>query len=241
MRDQRFGNNKIAAVLGEAALYDRFNIQATVSHVSDIDSHECDGNMMAVRTAVVHDKTGFATITVLSQLSKEIVDGKSYQFTNVNVGPYKKERVMKTTEMAKITSIEDLDVNIYEHDVTQNTDTFHGKFTSVQLGGLSIVYQCPKCYSKVDIEDEMAICDNCSTVIADDHCSRKCEVECTVMNTDTKVKHNVVVPHNILKEDVPVSLEEKITFVKLLLKRTCTTCNSYSVAYYKVTLPSKRL
>ena len=102
----------IATVLGEAALHDRFNIQATVSHVSDIDNHERDGNMMAVRTAVVHNRAGFATMTVLSQLTKEIVDGKSYQFTNVNVGRYKKERVLKTTEMTKITSIEDLDVHI---------------------------------------------------------------------------------------------------------------------------------
>ena len=54
----------IPPVLGEATLYDRFNIQAAVSHVSDIDNHERDGNMVTIRTAVVHDKTGFATITV---------------------------------------------------------------------------------------------------------------------------------------------------------------------------------
>ena len=48
----------IATVLGEAALYDRFNIQAAVSYVSDVNIHERDGNMMAVRAAVVHDKTG---------------------------------------------------------------------------------------------------------------------------------------------------------------------------------------
>ena len=103
----------IATVLGEAALYDRFNIQATVSHVSDIDNHERDRNMMAVRAVVVQDKTGLATMTVFSQLTKEIADGKSYQFTDVNEDPYKKERVLKTTEMTKITSIEDLDVHIY--------------------------------------------------------------------------------------------------------------------------------
>ena len=42
------------------------------------------------------------------------------------------------------------------------------------------------------------------------------------MNTDTKVKYNIVVPHNILKEVVPASLEEKVTFVKLILKGTYT-------------------
>ena len=74
----------------------------------------------------------------------------------------------------------------------------------------------------MDIKDEMAICDHCPKVSAEDQCSRKCEVGCTVINTDLKVKYNVVVDHNILKEVVPVSLEEKIMFVKLLLKGTYT-------------------
>ena len=128
----------IATVLGEAALYLIFK-QLLV--MSDIDNHEHDENIMAVRTAVVHEKTCFATVTVFSQLTKEIADGKSYQFSNVNEDRYKKERVLKTTETTKITSIEDLDVHIYEHDVAPNTVSFDGKFTSVQLGGLTIVYQ----------------------------------------------------------------------------------------------------
>ena len=57
-------------------------------------------------------------MTVFSQLTKEIADGKCYQFTNVNMGRYKKERVLNTTEMTKITSIEDLDVTVYENNVT---------------------------------------------------------------------------------------------------------------------------
>ena len=44
--------------------------------------------------------------------------------TDVKVGHYKRERVFKTTEMRKITSIEDLDLNIYEQDVSSNTVTF---------------------------------------------------------------------------------------------------------------------
>ena len=64
--DQRFENNKYCNVLGEATLYDRFNIQAIVSHVSGTDNHERDRSMMAVRTAFVYDKEGFVTITVFS-------------------------------------------------------------------------------------------------------------------------------------------------------------------------------
>lgn len=60
-----------------------------------------------------------------------------------------------------------------------------------------VVYQRPKCYSEVDTEDEMPICDHCLAVSAEDQCSSKSQVECTVMNTDTKVKYNVVVCQNI--------------------------------------------
>ena len=75
----------------------------------------------------------------------------------------------------------------------------------------------PKCYSEQDIEDELVKCGSCSRVSADDQCSSKCEVGCTLMNTDTKAKSNIAVSHNILKEVVP-PYSLKIAFVKLLLK-----------------------
>ena len=68
-----------ATALGEASLCNRFKIQASVSHVSGIDNHERDGNMMVVRIPVVHDQTAFAT-RAFSLLTKEIADRKSYQF-----------------------------------------------------------------------------------------------------------------------------------------------------------------
>ena len=74
----------------------------------------------------------------------------------------------------------------------------------------------------MDTEDDMAICNHCSIVPAEYKCSSKCEVGCTVMNTDTKVKYNLFVSQSILKEVVPVSLVQKITFVKLLSKDTYT-------------------
>ena len=95
-------------MLGEAALYDRFNIQATVSPVSSINNHERDGKMMAVRTAVVHDKTSFATMTVFPHPTKEIADGKYYQFTNVNMGQYKKGCVLKTRKEIINSTYQDL-------------------------------------------------------------------------------------------------------------------------------------
>ena len=68
----------------------------------------------------------------------------------------------------------------------------------------------------------MAIYDRCWTGSAEDQCSSKCEIECTVMNNDTKVKYNVAVPHNTLERSCACLAWGKVTFVKLLLKGTYT-------------------
>ena len=73
----------------------------------------------------------------------------------------------------KKTSIKDLNVNIYKHHVMPNTVTFDGKFTSVQLGRLTVVYQYPKSYAEVDTDKEMVIWDHCSTASAEDQCFSK--------------------------------------------------------------------
>ena len=129
------------------------------------------------------------------------------------MGRYKNNEYSNLQKWQKITSIEDLGVNIYEHDVTPNTVTFHRTFTSVQIDWQTIVYQCP-----MDIEDKMAICDHCWAVSAEDQCSSKCEIGCTIINTDKKLNIMLLCPTTFWI--VPVSLEEKITFVKLLLKCT---------------------
>ena len=54
-----------------------------------------------------------------------------------------------------------------------NTVTFDGKFTSVQLGRLTVVYQYPKSYAEVDTDKEMVIWDHCSTASAEDQCFSK--------------------------------------------------------------------
>ena len=38
-----------------------------------------------------------------------------------------------------------------------NTVTFDGKFTSLQLGRLTVIYQFPKRYAEVDTDKEMVI------------------------------------------------------------------------------------
>ena len=92
----------ISEVLTEAAVYDRVNVEAVISHLSNITQYERDGKMVTVRTGVVHDETGFANVSIFEELTNKVVNTKSYRFTNLNVGRFKRERALKTTDASKL-------------------------------------------------------------------------------------------------------------------------------------------
>ena len=65
-----------------------------------------DGKMVTVRTGVVHDEIDFGNLSVFED-PRKVVNAKSYCFTNLNVGRFKRERVLKTTDVPKIVEIKD--------------------------------------------------------------------------------------------------------------------------------------
>ena len=111
----------VSEVLTEVAMFDRVNIEAVISHLSSITQHERDGKMVTVRTAVNHDETGFANVSIFEELTNKVVNGKSYRFTNLNVGRFKRGRVLKTTDVSKIVEINDLKVEVENYDTKLNS------------------------------------------------------------------------------------------------------------------------
>ena len=107
-------------VLTEAAMYGRVNIEAATSHLSNITQHERDGKMVTIRIGVVHDETGFANVSIFEELTNKVVNEKSYRFTNLNVGRFKQECVLKTTDVSKIFKIKDLQVGVENYDTRLN-------------------------------------------------------------------------------------------------------------------------
>ena len=102
-------------------MFDRVNIEAMISHLSSITQHERDGKMVTVRTGVNHDETGFANASIFEELTNKVVNGKSYRFTNLNVGRFKRGRVLKTTDVSKIVEINDLKVEVENYDTKLNS------------------------------------------------------------------------------------------------------------------------
>ena len=207
----------ISEVLTEAAVYDRVNIEAVISHLSNITQHESDGKMATVRTGVVHDQTGFANVSIFEELTNKVVNAKSYRFTNLNVGRFKRERVLKTMDVSKIVEIKDLEVEVENYDTKLNTVEFLGKYTSADLPSLEVQYKCPKCNNTVSIQDEIAVCGNCSTVTIGDECRSNSNIKGIVMDAKTKRKYPVSMKHDLLKEIICTPITKKIETVKNLL------------------------
>ena len=207
----------ISEVLTEAAVYNRVNIEAVISHLSNITQYERDGKMLTVRTGVVHDDTGFANVSIFEELTNKVVYAKSYRFAILNVAPFKRERVLKTTDVSKIVEIKDLEVEEKSYDTKLNKVEFLGKFTSVGLPSLEVQYKCPKCNNTVSIQDEISICGNCSTVTIGDQCRSNSNIKGIVMDTKTKRKYPVSMKHDLLKEIICTPITKKIGTVKSLL------------------------
>ena len=79
-------------------MFDSVNIEAVISHLSNITQPECNGKMVTVHTGVVRDETGFANVSIFEELTTKVVNGKSYCFKNLNVDRFKRDRVLKTTD-----------------------------------------------------------------------------------------------------------------------------------------------
>ena len=134
----------VSEVLTEAVMFARANIEVVISHLSNIAQHERDLKMVAVPTGVAHDETGFANVAIFKGLTNKVVNGKLYRFTNLNVGQFKWERVLKTTDVSKTVEIKDLKVEVEDYDTKFNIVEFEGKFTSADLSRLRSVIQMLK-------------------------------------------------------------------------------------------------
>ena len=198
-------------------MYDYVNIEAGISHLSNITQHELDEKMVAVRTGVVNYETGFGNVSIFDELTNKVVNGKSYRFTNLNPGRFKRERVLKTTNLSKIIEIKDLEVKVENYDTKLNIVEFEGKFTSVNLPSLEVQYKCPKCNNTVSIQDETAICGNSSTATIGKQCRNNSNIKDSVMDRETKRKYPVLMKHDLLKEIICTPIVNKIETVKNLL------------------------
>ena len=109
--------------------------------------------MVTVRIGVIHDEIGFANVSIFEELTNNVVNRKYYHFTNLNVGRFNRERVLKTTDVSQFVEIKDLKVEVENYDTKLNRVEFEGKFTSVDLPSFEVQYKCPKYNNTISIQN----------------------------------------------------------------------------------------
>ena len=188
-----------------------------ISHLSNIRQHERDGKMVTVCTGFVHDDTSFAKVSISEELTNKVVNEKSYRSTNLNVGRFKRKRVLKTMDVSKIIEIKDLQVEVENYDTKLNIVEFEGNLISVDLPSLEVKYKCHKCNNKVSIQDEIVIFGNCPTVTMGDQCRSNSNIKGIIIDTETKQEYPVSMKHDLLMEIMCTPIAKQIKTVKHLL------------------------
>ena len=58
----------IASVINEFSLYTRVNIKGKITDLSVATENDVRGTMMVIKTAIIHDESGFAPFTIFGDI-----------------------------------------------------------------------------------------------------------------------------------------------------------------------------
>ena len=101
----------IKSIMNEFSLYTRVNIKGKITDLSVGTENDVEGTMMAIKTAIIYDESGFPPLTIFGDIF-DVVKEKCYDIYNLSISKYKSDRILKTTEMTKLKEIDDLDLNV---------------------------------------------------------------------------------------------------------------------------------
>lgn len=205
----------IADAIAEKGLYERVNIQGILTNLSEVNTVSTSGSDIRLKTALVHDTSGYANLTIFGCSVDNVEENKTYKISHVCISNFKSSRVLKTTELTKFTQVT-LD---YVINVTKSVDhgKVTGKFISLILSTLEEKMLCPECKHEVDVEDSFVVCANCTTMSPVEMCSKEGKVNATFIETSSQKKYQVQCDMSFMQQHVQIPVSEKISFVKQLL------------------------
>ena len=125
----------IKSVINEFSLYTRVDIKRKVTDLSVATENDVGGTVIAIKTTIIHDKSGFAPLTIFGNICDVVKDEKCYIW-NLSLIKYKSDRMLKTTERMKHKEINDLYLNVEGRESAQNIIK-NGKIILVNLNHLT--------------------------------------------------------------------------------------------------------
>ena len=167
----------IKSVINEFSLYTRVNIKGKITDLSVATENDVGDTMMAIKTAIIHDESGFAPLTIFGDISDVVKDEKCYDICNLSLSKYKLDHILKTTEITKLKEIDDLDLHVEAREIGQNIIK-NGKILLVNSKSINVKYKCPECKNEILIEKDFATCSNCDIFTVKSFCIKDDKVRC---------------------------------------------------------------
>ena len=147
-------------------------------------------------------------------------DEKCYEICYLSLSKYKSDRILKTTEIMKLTEIHDLDLNVEGREIGQNIIK-NGKIILVNPKSLDVKYKCPECKNEILIEKDFATCNNCDIFTVKSFCIKDDKVRC-LFQFDVKKRFTLMIPIFLLPEITKQSIDKKNLFLESLMTKHVT-------------------
>ena len=86
------------------------NVKEKITDLSAATENDVGGTMKAIKTAITHNESGFAPLTIFGDIWDVVKNEKSYDIWNLSLNKHKSDRILKTTERTKYKGIDDLNL-----------------------------------------------------------------------------------------------------------------------------------
>ena len=210
----------IKSVINEFSLYTRLNVKERITDLSVATENDVGGRKMATKTAIVHDESGVAPLTIFGDICDAVKDEKCYDICNLSISKHKSDRILKTTEITKLKEIDDLNLNVEGREIVQILIK-NGKIILVNSKSLNVKYKCPECKNEILIEKDFATCNNCDIFTVTSFCIKGDKVR-YVFQSDVKERSTLIIPLFLLQEITKQGIDKKSLFFQSLMTQHVT-------------------
>ena len=175
----------IEEVINECMLHDVVNVRGMVYDLGPTEEVLKDGTTIKLKKACLKDCNDEIPITIFGD--HDVENNTTYRFTQLRVGKYSTQRLLKTTPLTTITK----DSNQIQWDINDlsniTNNEIEGIIVSVNISSFDAKRLCPNRKIEVVQDGDIIICSACSCMVAADDYRQVMDIIFTVSDSNVKL------------------------------------------------------
>ena len=214
----------IEQVINECAIYDIVDVTGLVYNLQTEAEHEKDGKPLRIRKGMIKDETGSIGIVLFSSLVDEVSNNTSYDFKKMKVQKFMNNRILKSTEITKVSKNDDVAIFVTDEDLSAFSyeKSVKAKVFFIDLKTVAQTYLFSVCSVPVSINNAVAWYEKCDNASSQSQCKSKADVKMVILNDSGQLRSTIDVPRALTKKSInlTVSNTPKKDIVMKLINRS---------------------